>query len=282
MCMREIKGKVDLHVHTTASDGTWEPEKIIEVAKARGIGLIAVTDHDEIANVEKTKVLAKKKDIAFLTGVEISSTLEGELYHILGYGIDVNNSELKNILRNNSYLLEEKDNDAIRMLIKHGYDINYDEFEKYEHDPRRGGWKALNYLIDKGLCTDVKDFFGRLFIDEYSIDFPVFPHPIDIIKVIKNAGGIPVLAHPYYSGYDITLKNRLNDFIEFGVEGIECYHPNHSKEAIEYCINFCKHRELITTSGSDCHGDFIKTRRIGEPEVHINQINLGKLINYVV
>ena len=155
--------RADLHIHTTASDGTWDPSQVVEAVCRAGIKLFAVSDHDSVANVAETKRLAENAGLKFITGVELNSTKDGHNYHILGYGIDIENKRLEELCRHNQKLLEQKDDDSVRNLIDRGWPLSMEEFKKYTYDPHRGGWKALAYLQDKGLCGDVNDFFRRIF-----------------------------------------------------------------------------------------------------------------------
>lgn len=280
--MKNINGKIDLHIHTTASDGSWEPEYVVKLANDSNVGLISITDHDDISNVLKTEALAQKNNISFLKGVEISSLYDDELFHILGYGIDVQNQALNELLDKNRYELEKKDTDFIKLLINKGYNINFDDYEKYEHKTSRGGWKALSFLIDAGLCKDVADFFNNLYNLEPDKGQPDFKAPENVIKLIKAAGGIPILAHPYYTPSEVPVSKRLGMFYDMGIEGFECYHPNHNKAITEECLAWCRANKTIITSGSDCHGDFIKTRHIGVPECYIEDVYLGALADFIM
>jgi 3',5'-nucleoside bisphosphate phosphatase len=268
---------VDLHIHSNASDGTHSPEELIEEALKNGIELMALTDHDEIENVEKMKSLAKGKGIAFLPGIEISSTFKGKLYHILAYGTNNKDKELIELINHNKYILNKRNDESIKYLIEKGYEIDFSEYEKYEYDRRRGGWKSLSFLIDKGICRDVGDYFNRLFYKQKTILFPEFPSTEEVVKIIKKADGIPVLAHPYYEKDDTPVSEKLSIFIDMGLEGVECFHPNHSKDIINSCLEWCRKEGVIITSGSDFHGGFIETRRMGTPKAAIKDINLGEL-----
>ena len=274
--------RVDLHIHSYASDGTWPSEEVVKYAKNNNVGLMAITDHDEVKGIKAGEDCAKENHIGFIRGIEISSTLNNELFHILAYGVDIRNSNLISLVENNSMLLDKKDDNTIKYLIDQGYAINFQEYLKYKHDPIRGGWKALSFLIDKKLCNDVGDYFERLFKGKHEIQFPDFSHPEKVIKTIKDAGGVPVLAHPYYAPMDIAVEDRLGIFKEMGIQGFECFHPNHSKEITRLCLEWCKRNDTIITAGSDCHGDFIKSRTIGKPEVYVDDINLGKLKDYIL
>ena len=119
--------------------------------------------------------LAPKEGIEVIAGVEMCSTYEGRCFHILGYGFDCSNPILLAHLAHNCRLLEETDERAIGILSEEGWPVSIKEYRAYVYDPRRGGFKALFYLIDKGLCRDVKDFFSRIFIKKRGLDFPVFP-----------------------------------------------------------------------------------------------------------
>ncbi len=270
--------RVDLHIHTTASDGTWTPAETVAAVRAAGIGLFAVTDHDTAANVVEAGRLAAELGLGFLPGVEISVTLAGHLFHILGYGIDPEGEALQRILAANTALMEEVDHDSIKRLAADGFPIDYGEFCAYDHDPGRGGWKSLSYLIDKGLCTGVGDFFSELFNAKRGIVFPEFPHPAAAIAAIKEAGGVPVLAHPGSEFHGPALEETMDMFAAQDIEGVECFHPCHDAATTKRAVEWCDRHGLLITGGSDCHGGFVPARRLGVPEITLGQLRLGKLL----
>jgi predicted metal-dependent phosphoesterase TrpH len=279
--MLDKHDKIDMHIHSTASDGTWDSENILHEIKINRIKLFSLTDHDSYENIEKVKKLMNEEDIYFIPGVEVSSQYKGELFHILAYGTNNSNEKFNEILSKNRSQLEEKDDNSIKYLIKKGYNIQYKDYMEYKHNPQRGGWKALNFLIDKRICKDVSDYFSRLFAGNVDMKSPEFEDSINVIKAIKKAGGIPILAHPYYLNIDCTVEERLGRLYELGIEGVECYHPNHSKERTEQCISWCKKNNIIITAGSDCHGDFIPKRKIGMLNISVEKANLKNLLQYV-
>lgn len=142
--------KVDLHLHTIASDGSWTPREAVLAAKKAGLGIMAVTDHDSLGSVAPVMKLAPKEGIEVIAGVEMCSTYEGRCFHILGYGFDCSNPILLAHLAHNRRLLEETDERAIGILSEEGWPVSIKEYRAYVYDPRRGGFKALFYLIDKG------------------------------------------------------------------------------------------------------------------------------------
>lgn len=269
--------KADLHMHSTASDGSYTPKELVAMIYRAQVELFALTDHDSTKNLKAMAEEASKLEINFLPGVEISSTFKGNLFHILAYGIDIENEELQKLLSSNSSLMEKKDDDSIRLLIKEGFTIDYEDYKAYEHIPSRGGWKTLNYLIDKGLCTDVGDFFGRIFNKGRVVPFPEFSHPSKVIEVVRRAGGAAILAHPVYDKVIDNLEENLEHFNDFGIAGIECYHPHHNEEAVKRCLSYAKANKLMITGGSDFHGVLIPSRKIGYPIIYTDALKIEGL-----
>ena len=275
--------KTDLHIHTAASDGTWEPERLILEIKQAGIGFFAVTDHDTTAGVPTVQKQAREEGLVFIPGVEVSSTYQGELFHILGYGINLAHQPLLELLRSNTDMMIQKDDNTILMLIENGYSIDFQDYLKYEDVSGRGGWKALNYLIETGVCRDVGDFFKRIFNGDRKMPFPIFQEPREVIAEIQDAGGVPVLAHPAgnMNGM-LDLQETLENFRLWGIQGIECYHPEHTPEKARFCVEWCLEKGLDITGGSDCHGDFITRRRLGLPDITIQQLKLERLQKWLI
>lgn len=267
--------KVDLHIHTTASDGSWTPQELVEQIQRAGIGLFAVTDHDSVGSLAEIAALSQKLGLNFIPGVEVCSTLKGKCLHVLGYGIDAASPGLLRLLAHNTEVMEQADEESIKKLIEQGLPISYEEYQTYQHDPARGGWKSLNYLTDKGLCADVKEFFAKLFTAERGITFPVFPSPHAVIAVIHAAGGKAVLAHPGSEFHGTQLEEMLDHFAQEEIDGVECYHPSHDEETSRRAFAWCERHRLLVTGGSDCHGVFVPERRLGIPEIRLGQLRLG-------
>lgn len=269
--------RADLHIHTTASDGSWSVDKLIQELTSAGIGLFSVTDHDSVANVAEACRQAAQANIGFIPGVEICTTLKGQSFHILGYGIDPEAKPLARILAHNTELMEEVDHASIKKLIADGLAIDYDEYCAYRHDPARGGWKTLSFLIDKGFCRDVSDFFSNLFTSERGITFPEFPSPLKVIEIVKEAGGVPVLAHPGSDFHGPALEQTLDYFAGEQIEGVECFHPGHDAVTTRRAVEWCRKKRLYITGGSDCHGEFVPHRRLGMPPIEVEDLWLGRL-----
>jgi predicted metal-dependent phosphoesterase TrpH len=273
--------KADLHIHTTASDGSWTPAELVDQVRLAGIGLFAVTDHDSVGSLAATARLARETGLAFIPGVEICSTLRERQFHILGYGISPGSLPLNRLLTSNTQLMEQADDESIRQLVQQGLPVDFQEYRDYRRDPARGGWKSLSYLIDKGLCANVGEFFAKLFTVERSIVFPDFPSPRQVIEVIHAAGGKAVLAHPASEFHGTLLEETLDCFAGEAIDGVECFHPSHDAADSLQAFDWCKRRGLLITGGSDCHGGFVPERRLGEPALRLEQLRLGTLLETI-
>lgn len=266
--------KIDMHIHTTASDGTWTIEQLIENLILNDIKIFSVTDHDSLKNTEKAGNLAIGAGLKFIQGIEINTFYNKTNYHILGYGIDPHNKGLNELTLKNKKLLEANNQKSISFLESKGLNVALEEYLEYNNDFSRGGWKALNYAIDKGLCTNYIEFMQILVKWGNPFEKEGFPSPGEAIEVIIAAGGIPVLAHPGAAFYGSDFMNTIQFILGQGIKGIECYHPENNLEVLNYCINICKSKKLFITGGSDCHGDFVKSRKLGQPDIRLAMLDL--------
>ncbi len=273
--------RADLHIHTTASDGCWAPERVVAEVAARPIGLFAIADHDTIANVPATEALARESGLAFLRGVEVSASLDGRLFHILVYGFAPRSSALSALLGENRARMEQYNGGIIHALIEAGYPIDADDYATYEYDPGRGGWKGLNFSIDRGICTGVRDFFDDL-LAGLPLTMPTFPHPSTVVAAARDAGGATILAHPGMSlRHAGVTAETLRPFLDSGIAGLECYSQYHDETTTRFCLDWCARHDLLVTGGSDCHGGFVG-REVGVPVVDTANLRLGELEKRII
>ena len=269
--------KVDLHIHTTASDGCWDPTDLIQEIKKAGIGLFAVTDHDSIGSVELTSQLAKDACLGFIRGVEFTVKYDGKICHILGYGIDPNNPEIIKLCIDNTRRMRELNLDQVKQIIKDGIHIDFEEYKEYKFDKKRGGGMLTNYLIDKGHFKNFKESLTYV-AKTVKWTTPDYLSPEEVIKIIKQASGHPILAHPGSTLLSGGLSDKeLDRLIEMGIEGLECFTNYHDEELTDRFLKFCKDRNLLLTAGSDCHGPLLEERVLGKPSAELDQLNLGPI-----
>ncbi|MFH0969300.1 MAG: PHP domain-containing protein [Patescibacteria group bacterium] len=260
--------KIDLHIHSTFSDGRDTVEEIIELAKENKVEIISLTDHDLISGVDKAVDLGAQAGIKIIPGIEISTTYRGKLLHILGYFIDIRNKELLNFLNNTT---EEKKKHFRAELIRLNAYLEKErrkkvDTEKYitEEDKYFSLPGVAFYLHKEGIFNGINEAFDFL---EGKLKTPVLSiEPKDAFRIIKKAGGMSSLAHslaPKVSLRKITndpaeWEKIIADFKNDGMDGIECYGFAHSKEEIKTIIEFSKKYNFMLTAGSDWHGSFEK------------------------
>ncbi|MBC7960896.1 MAG: PHP domain-containing protein [Vallitaleaceae bacterium] len=264
---------VDFHMHTCASDGTWRPKDVIENIKKAEIKCFAVTDHDSMQSVASTKELALREGLQFITGVELSTTFQNREYHLLTYDYELTNAILMERIEKNHQLRLDYHQLVVKTLVKDFPQISTEEFALYEYDLSRGGWPSLNYLFDKKVVYNMNDYFGMM--KRYDLQL-IFDGPKEIIRDIKAAGAIVILAHPpAYVQEGFMSLEQMEQWVDFGIQGMECYSPYYKNpEDSGYYVNFCNEKGLFISGGSDCHGDLLPNRKLRRPSIKKEQLNL--------
>ncbi len=253
--------KIDLHIHTTFSDGTLTPEEVVKLAKENGLSAISITDHDGIRGVAIAEKIGKELGIEVVPGVEISAKRENRSVHILGYFIDLHNQKLNDFFQ---YMRDERMKKAEKMVIKlreHNIDIKMEDVLVYSGNGGIGRPHIAEVLIAKGVVRNFKDAFYRYLGDGKSCYVSKANVPTkSVIELINNAGGIAVLAHPS-SG---NVEEFIPEFVKEGIKGLEAYYPKYSKAKIQEYLDLTDKYNLVPTGGSDCHGDRGECIKIGE------------------
>ena len=249
---------VDLHIHTYYSDGTMSPKEVVEDAKRKNLGIIAITDHDVLDSYEELKVEAEKAGIIAIRGVEIDSIFEGHLVHLLAYKFEDNEKLFKLINHAKEQLLETSI-ELIRRMENDYEGISLEDYNSYEYERRKGGWKGIHYLHDRKITEGLFD--GVKFYGKYDCGHEKFAFPSvgEVCNTVHDANGYVVLAHPcnYYSNKNKEdILEKLEILKSLGLDGVECYYPANSDLMTNTCLEFCKDNNLIITAGSDGHGDF--------------------------
>jgi len=253
---------IDLHIHSTASDGTLSPVEILRLAEKLNLGAISITDHDTLKGSRELLEAAGSSDVRVLTGIEISTvppalyTVAGS-FHILGYGIRLNDPVLNQTLETLQHARENRNPLIISRLNAMGLDITLEEVIQASGEAQIGRPHIAQLMIKKGFVRTVDEAFdGYLgfnkpaYVDKYRLDCQ------EAIEMIKEAGGAPVLAHPFL--LRIPDNSRLESLVatlkEMGLQGIEVYYPEHSSEDVEFYSRLALSHDLAITGGTDFHG----------------------------
>lgn len=255
--------KKDLHMHTRFSDGELTPKKLIDMRAAEGYELLAITDHDGIGGSVAGAPYAESLGLQFIYGIEFDSVDKlGKDLHILGYGFDPENEVLMDTL---IYVLEERRerNDRFReCLNSKGYDVRPEEVWSVNNGRYVGKPTFATVLTQKGYVKDVREAFSTIFQDpDLKAIKKVTMESRDIIEVIHTANGLAVMAHPMeqrrldesFEEFKPRMYAIMDRMIEYGIDGIECFHPSASPEQSELLVAYAKEHGLMITRGSDFH-----------------------------
>lgn len=245
---------IDLHMHTTASDGRSTPEGLVAEAAAKGVRIMAVTDHDTIAGVAAARAAAREAGVTCHVGIEITSVDEGRDVHMLGYGFDPANGELVAFLaaqrRDRRRRLEE----IGARLAQLGVPVDLDQAMA---DAGRQAGRAVGRpmaaaaLVAAGHVGDFREAFDR-YLGEGKPAFieRIGPSPADVVALIARAGGVASLAHPGKAGRDHLIAGLA----DVGMPAIEVYHPDHDAIDTARYRQIARSLGLLLTGGSDFHG----------------------------
>lgn len=251
-------GKIDLHMHTTVSDGTDTPKGLIGAVEAAGISLFSVTDHDAIKASEILPPLLAGKSLRFLPGIEFSCKDEKGKYHILGYGYDPGSKALRAVVDYGHDLRMKKVIARLEFLKdRFGFTFPDDEISALLSQNNPGKPHIGNLMVKYGYAKTKEEAIGQYidlihFASEYL-------RPEEAISGILSGGGIPVLAHPFYgSGNELILgehmEKRLVRLVEFGLQGLECFYSGFSDKLRSEALALAEKYDLFVTAGSDYHG----------------------------
>ena len=251
---------IDLHTHSTASDGQHSPTELAQLVFQKGIRLWSLTDHDTFDGIAEAGEMAGKLGIPFIPGIEIS-TQDIEEIHILGYYIDINDPGLK---RKCEEFREARlgRGPRIRDYLKtKGIEVNLDTVVGYAQGSVLARPHFARYLVEYGYVSNRKEAFDKyLDTDEFkSATDRRKPAPVETINLIHNAGGMAVLAHPgYYHMSEVELKDMIDRLYDIGLDGIECFYSKHSKEQTQLYLEIARKYGFKVSGGSDFHGEKVK------------------------
>lgn len=244
---------IDLHMHSTASDGTDTPETIITKCSKLGLKLTAITDHDTVDAQPEAIRCAKQKKLKYLTGVEFSVRHTGEL-HILGYGIDSADRELVAMMEELRASRVGRVTEIIKAVQAHGMNIAFEDVERFAKGNTLGRPHVALALIEKGYASDLQDAFTRYLNEEGSCYVQRRKlNPQQAVDMIRKTGGVPVLAHPKFVKTN-DIEQLVVELKDMGLMGVEAYYPAHSEADVEKFVGIAKRHGLMVTAGSDYHG----------------------------
>ena len=250
-------GNIDLHLHTTASDGVMTPSEIVNYAKNKGLQAIAITDHDTVEGLKEGLLEGERIGLEVIPGIEISAEHSPGSMHLLGFLIDVNHPILKERLEYLQRARAERNPRMAEKLNKLGINITFDEVLKVSGGGQVGRPHFAQVLIEKGYVRSFQEAFDR-FLKKGA---PAYVEKMrfsaeESIHFINEANGVAVLAHPntlQLNGYS-ELENLILRLVKKGLRGIEAYYPEHSALEVAQYKTLAERHGLLVTGGTDYHG----------------------------
>ncbi len=244
---------IDLHIHTNCSDGIYSTKEVLDLVTERNLDIIAITDHDTLDGYNEAIEILDDYDLKLIPAVEISTNYKGYDIHLLAYDVDPQDKKLLNLLlgiQHGRFIRAKK---IIKKLEEFDVFIDFKNVRKLTGSRDIIGRPHIaRAVLEAGYCGNKQEVFDKYI----SNDAPAYvakptPSPKKVIKTIKKAGGIPVVAHPF------TIRNDLivEELIHMGVMGLEVYYAKSSRETVDHYENMACENNLIRTGGTDFHGD---------------------------
>ena len=263
--------RIDLHIHSTASDGSLTPADIIDHAQKLNLAAIAITDHDSVDGSKEALQIGIPPSLHFLTGVEISAAhppfFPGSgSFHILGYAIHLDNRDLNQTLSKLQDARKNRNPEILKRLNKLGFRISLEEVNQEVGEGQLGRPHIAYAMVKKGFVASINEAFDKYlgtakaaYVDKDRIECE------QAINIIRAAGGIPVLAHPALLNIenDQKLDALLQNLIKIGLSGIEVYYPGHSPQQIQQYTELAGKYGLLITGGTDFHGSITPEIKMG-------------------
>ena len=256
--------RIDLHIHTTASDGTFTPEEVVREASRLGLAAVAITDHDTAAGYLAAAAEGERCGLEVVPGIEISTKFHASV-HVLGYEIDPRSDALDEVLDWMHRDREERNVKLCEMLRGRGVDIDNERMhERFGTFIGRPHFAEI--MVENGIAADMQDALDNLLAKGKPYFIPRSFLPLDrSIELIRRAGGTAVLAHPFqYRLDDAQLRELIEYCLRYGLEGLECRYTGYDAERVAYLEALAEEYGLLKTGGSDFHGELKPDIRLGE------------------
>ena len=248
--------RIDLHLHTTHSDGSLSPTDVLRLAHKAGVTALAITDHDIVTGMPEAIAAGAELGIEIIPGVEISSRVGNSELHILGYCVQWQDPELNRRLASLRESRHSRNPQIIERLRALGLEVTYEEVRALAGTDAVGRPHIARLLMDKHYVTSAKDAFDRYLADgRPAYVARELPSPADAIAWIRAAGGVAVLAHPTWAKVSGESLNALLITLKAeGLGGIEVHYSSHTKRQTREYLDLAKRLNLLITGGSDFHG----------------------------
>jgi 3',5'-nucleoside bisphosphate phosphatase len=249
---RSAASAVDLHIHTTASDGVYSPSDIVRLAAEIGLKTIAISDHDTVGGIEEALAATKGLPLEVIPAVELSCEVAGGEVHILGYYVDCHHPPLLEMLRNLRDARFGRARKMVEKLAGLGMPLSWDRVQEIAQGESVGRPHIARAMLEKDYISTTTEAFnlyigrnGPAYVERYKLT------PVDAIQLIRAAAGLPVFAHP---DTNHSVFNELGTLIRGGLVGLEAYYADFSETQRDELAGIATKLGLVATGGTDFHG----------------------------
>jgi predicted metal-dependent phosphoesterase TrpH len=258
--------RIDLHTHTTFSDGSCSPTELIELATQQGLDILAITDHDTTEGLPEALEATKDLSLELIPGIELSAQFQNREMHILGYFINLTDPQFQARLEDLRSTRIERIHHILARLNSLGIDISVEDVQRTSGTGTIGRPHIAQVMLAKGHVKSMKEAFeqwlgsrGKAYVQR------AVPEAHEIIEWITDAGGIPILAHPYWEGFNKEdSATACQTLVEQGLQGLEVFYGTFSARHISFNLGLAKRFDLLMTGGSDFHGTFKPDNALGK------------------
>jgi 3',5'-nucleoside bisphosphate phosphatase len=268
---RSTRSGIDLHIHTTASDGTLSPAEVLREARRENLAAIAITDHDTLAGVRDALAAGIPDGMEFLSGVEISAAAPPSLpmrgsFHLLGYAIRTDHGPLEACLADLRNSRKNRNPAIVARLRELGFDIRLEAVSEFAGGGEIGRPHIAGFMKSRGWVESIDEAFDRYignngpaYADKYRVPCA------EAVALLREAGGVAVVAHPGLLPVEPgpEFEATIAELRDMGTRGIEVFYPGHSPERTAYFAEIARRYDMVATGGTDFHGDIKPELRMG-------------------
>ncbi len=254
---------IDLHTHSTASDGIYAPSELVRQASEAGLRVLALTDHDTTNGLEEAAQTARQLGIDFIPGIELNTDVKGDEIHVLGYYLDYQRPEFQSVLKVLRDARERRGQRMVEQLNERGVAISWDRVREIAQGAVGRPHVAMA-LMEAGYVSSIPEAFDKYigkggpgYVPRYKLT------PLDAIRLIRSAKGLPVMAHPLTTPGLVELRAWLPELVKDGLVGLETYYGPYTEEEVAELHQLADEYHLIPTGGTDFHGPGIHPTPLG-------------------
>ena len=263
--------QIDLHTHSTASDGTYTPFELVRLARNSGLKAIALTDHDTTGGLEAALDAARDMEIELIPGCELSVEYKGQM-HILGLWVKPDAPALNKSLVELRAKRNARNEIMIDKLRKHGIEISLGDVKALAGDAAIGRPHISRVLINKGVTTSVREAFDKYLGPDGKAYVPKEKfNPEKAVSILKDEEATVILAHPFsLKLQEYELRKELIRLKDLGLDGVEVFYPEHTRDQTSVYSSLCRELDLLQSGGSDFHGSVKPYIKLGKGRGKLN------------